>query len=326
MEGKTLFITGASGSLGGALIKKYLEKNKIICYSRDDQKHWNMTMKYKSNNLSFIMGDVRDYYRLEMAILRSKPDIIISAAAIKRVDSAESELEECMQTNLIGPMNICNCVERNIEVLKNLECVLQISTDKACSPISSYGSTKQLAEKFIIEKAYKNPNISFKCVRYGNIINSNMSIIPILHAHGKDPLIKNFTLTHQDMTRFYMTLEQSCDLIEHAILHADSGDIVVPTLVSMRVIDLFEIFGEIYNKEIKITGLRAGEKMLESLINETQSMSMIKSECGKYYYLKPFYKNICNAEQAMDYNSKINPLNKEQLREYLDTLGMLNKN
>ena len=138
---------------------------------------------------------------------------------------------------------------------------------------------KFIAEKAMIERSYYIKNIKFAVVRYGNVLNSNGSIIPILHEKGKNPDVVEFVLTHKDMTRFVMTLDQSVDLIEHAILYAESGDTVIPKLVSMNLIDLFQIFSEIYNKPVKILdNIRPGEKLLESLINETQSMSMIRDD------------------------------------------------
>jgi len=173
----------------------------------------------------------------------------------------------------------------------------------------------------MIEKSLYIKNIKFITVRYGNILNSRGSLIPILNEQGSDPDVKHFTLTHEKMTRFVMTLDQSVDLIEHAILHGESGDVVIPKIISMKVKDLMEIFSEKYNKPIILGKLRAGEKMLESLINETQAMSMVKGD--NFYYLKPSYKNICIIEQALDYNSAMNPLSKTELREYLTNLNLL---
>jgi UDP-glucose 4-epimerase len=202
-----------------------------------------------------------------------------------------------------------------------------ISTDKACSPINTYGMSKAISEQLMIEKSVLIPNKKFVCVRYGNVLNSRGSIIPLLHKRGKDPNIHNFVLTDENMTRFVMTLEQSVNLIEHAIIHGDSGDIIVSELISMKVKDLLEIFSEKYNKPIIKTGIRPGEKLLESLINETQSLRLIKKE--KYYYIKSIFyckKNeIQNIEsyEIKDYNSKINPLTKEELKMYLNKLNLL---
>jgi UDP-glucose 4-epimerase len=285
-----------------------------------------MGLKYKSDNLRFIIGDIRDQNRVENSLIRENPSIIVIAAALKHIDKCETAVNECIQTNLMGPLNILNAIEKHISVLNNLEAVVFVSTDKACSSVNAYGAAKFIAEKAMIERSFYMKNIKFVVVRYGNVLNSNGSIIPILHEKGKDELVNEFTLTHDDMTRFVMTLDQSVDLIEHAILYAESGDTVIPKLVSLNVKDLFEIFSEIYNKPIKILNqIRPGEKLLESLINETQSMSMIRGsvELGEYTYIKPFYKNIMIPEQSLDYNSKINPMSKPELRQYLLNLKLI---
>ena len=182
---------------------------------------------------------------------------------------------------------------------------------------------KALSETFLVEKANFVKNIKFVNVRYGNVLNSNGSIIPRLHAMGNDDKYKEFYLTHENMTRFVMTLEQSVDLIEYAILNGESGDTVISELVSLKVRDLIELFSEKYNKPIKITGLRPGEKLLESLINESQSGRIKK--VGKYTHIKSVfdYKETIDATSLRDYNSTINPLTKQELNDYLIKLQLL---
>jgi UDP-glucose 4-epimerase len=197
-----------------------------------------------------------------------------------------------------------------------------VSTDKACEPTNVYGMAKALAESAIVEKSLFIKNRNFVNIRYGNVLNSRGSIIPILHEKGNDPEIQEFTLTHKDMTRFVMTLEDSVNLIEYAILNGESGDTIIPKLISMKLNDLMEIFSEKYNKPVIITGLRPGEKMLESLISETQSMRLIKTEKG-YMHIKPPYKNLLITEDIQNYNSKINPLTKEELFTYLNELNLI---
>jgi UDP-glucose 4-epimerase len=181
---------------------------------------------------------------------------------------------------------------------------------------------KALAESAIVEKSLYIKNRKFVNIRYGNVLNSRGSIIPILHEKGNDPSVKEFTLTHEDMTRFVMTLEQSVQLIEYAALHGESGDTVIPKLISLRMIDLIEIFSEKYGKPIKITGLRPGEKMLESLISETQAMRLVKTELG-YMHIKPAYKNLLVTEDVQNYNSKLNPLSKNELKEFINSLKLI---
>jgi len=319
---KKFLLFGGSGSLGNKFIETYVHNNKIVNFSRDENKHWQMSLKYKTDNLSFIIGDIRNYERVESSILREKPDVIIIMAALKHIDRCEFAIEECMQTNFTGSLNVLNAVEKNIDRLKNIESVVFVSSDKACEPTNVYGMSKALAESAIIEKSLLCPSCKFVNIRYGNVLNSRGSIIPILHEKGKDPDVKEFTLTHANMTRFVMTLEQSVKLIEHAILCAESGDIVIPELISMRLVDLIMIFSENYNKPIKISGLRPGEKILESLISETQSMRLVNGDKG-YMYIKPPYKQYISKEVTRNYNSTLNPLNKQELREYLEKLKLL---
>ena len=322
LENKKILLFGGSGSLGNKFIETYINKNTIINYSRDECKHWQMSLKYKTDKLSFIIGDIRDYSRVENAILREQPDIIVIMAALKHIDRCEYAIEECIKTNFIGPLNVLNSIESNIDRLSSLETVVFVSTDKACEPTNAYGMAKALAEAAIVEKSLFINKCKFVNIRYGNVLNSRGSIIPILHEKGQDPEVSEFTLTHNDMTRFVMTLEQSVALIEHAIIYAESGDTVIPELISMKLIDLMEIFSEKYNKPVKITQLRPGEKMLESLISETQSMRLVQGKDG-YMYIKPAYKNIVSSEPVRNYNSFTNPLTKQELTEMLIKYDLL---
>ena len=319
---KHILLFGGSGSLGRQFIETYIKNNTIVNYSRDECKHWEMSLIYNTSNLSFIIGDIRDYNSVENAILRQQPDIIIIMAALKHIDRCEYAISECLQTNCLGPMNVLNSIEKNNDRLTKLECVVMISTDKACEPSNVYGMAKALAESAIVEKSLFIKNRKFVNVRYGNVLNSRGSIIPILHSKGKDPNVTEFTLTHTDMTRFVMTLEQSVELIEYAILHGESGDTIIPQLISLKLIDLMELFSEKYGKPIKVIGLRPGEKMLESLISETQSMRLVNTDSG-YMHIKPPYKALLVIDDIQNYNSKINPLTKQELYDFMKNLELI---
>jgi UDP-glucose 4-epimerase len=219
-------------------------------------------------------------------------------------------------------MNILNAIEANMDRLSSLECVVFVSTDKACEPTNVYGMAKAMAESAMVEKSLYINKCKFVSIRYGNVLNSRGSIIPILHEKGQDPAVTEFSLTHNEMTRFVMTLEQSVALIEHAILHAESGDIVIPELISMNMVDLMAIFSEEYDKPVKVTGLRPGEKMLESLISETQAMRLVQGPDG-YKYIKPPYKNLLVTTDVKNYNSKLNPLSRSELVEYMTQLKLI---
>ena len=320
---KIILIIGGTGSLGYKLTSEYVDNNKIHLLSRDESKHWKMNIEFNNHpNLNFIIGDIRDRQKIKQSIIRVNPHIIIMAAAMKHIDKCEYETNECIQTNIIGNQIVLDEIEYNKKELTNIETVCFISTDKACSPVNLYGMCKAVSETLVIEKSKFIKDIKFICVRYGNVLNSRGSIIPFLHEIGKNKETSHFLLTDKRMTRFVMTLKQSVMLIEHAILYGESGDIVIPTLMSCNINDMFEIFSEYYNKPIKYGELRPGEKMMESLINETQSLRLIKDTTG-YMYIKSAYKNIIIDNDIKDYNSTINPLNKTQLNNYLVSLNLI---
>ena len=322
MKDNIILIFGGSGSLGHKLVDRYLNDNTIYVYSRDESKHWQMSISYKKHpNLNFIIGDIRDFSKVHQSISRFNPDVIIIASALKHIDRCEYETNECISTNLLGTQNVLNVIESLRHDLK-LSKVCFVSTDKACSPVNMYGMCKAASECLMIEKAKYIPKIKFVTVRYGNVLNSRGSIIPKLHEIGKDKQYKKYMITDDRMTRFVMTLEQSVELIQQALEYGESGDVVIPKLISCKIIDLIEIFSEKYDKPIERGELRPGEKLLESLINETQSMRLISGKDG-YMFIKPPYKNIMVENDVKDYNSTLNPLSKADLKQYLLELNLL---
>jgi UDP-glucose 4-epimerase len=322
MNNEKILIFGGTGSLGYELNGRYKDTHILYNFSRDEHKHWKMKLHYKSHpNIRFIIGNVADQHSVEQAILRVQPTVILIASAMKHIDQCELNTGECMRTNVIGVQNIVNAIECHENVLQSLTCVVFISSDKACSPVNMYGLCKAMSEGCIIEKSHYMKNIRFINVRYGNVLNSSGSILPLLHTIGQNNEYKTFTLTSDKMTRFVMTLEQSVNLIEYAILHGESGDTIIPKLVSMKLIDLFELFSEKYNKPIVITGVRPGEKLLESLINETQSGRIVKQ--GEYIHIRSVFRDIISEEPVQDYNSTLNTLTRDELRQYLVHLQLL---
>ncbi len=306
-----LLIFGGTGSLGYHLVKRYKEEYEIYVASRDETKQWEMKMKFPCVNFSIC--DIRDKLKVEHVIHQINPDIIIIASAMKHVDLCEIEINECIQTNILGTKNILECLSSSVFT------VCFVSTDKTCNPVNVYGMSKGISEALMVQYSLNDKNRRYVTVRYGNVLNSRGSIIPILHETGRNPNKKEFNLTHPDMTRFIMTLDQSVDLIDNAINHAESGDIVIPELISMKVKDLVEIFSEMYNKPISITGLRPGEKLLESLINETQSLRIRRGE--KYTYIKP--RQVFDDNLQTDYNSSLNQISKEELKQLLMSLELM---
>ena len=323
INNKKILIIGGTGSLGNEITDRYINNNNIFIISRDETKQWEMKIKYNYNtSLNFIIGDIRDIYKMEQSILRINPNIIIMAAAMKHIDQCEFEINECVNTNFIGIQNVLNIIENNIKNLDNLKSVCFISTDKACSPVNAYGMAKALSECAMIEKSKFIKNIKFVTVRYGNVLNSRGSIIPILHKIGESEKNKEFKITDEKMTRFVMTLSQSVDLIEHAILYGNNGDIVIPKLVSCNIKDMIEIFSELYKKPIINIGLRPGEKLLECLINETQSNRLEYGNDG-YMYIRPSYENKMIDNEIKNYDSTTNTMKKEELLIYLINLKLI---
>lgn len=317
MEDKTILFFGGSGSLGNEFISKFGKKNQIINFSRDECKHWKMEMKY--TNITNIIGDIRNKERVKENIKKTNPDIIIIASALKHIDRCEYASCECIATNITGIRNILNSVDE----LNNLICknIVFISTDKACNPVNLYGMCKAVSEKLMVEKAKSSNDIKYTIVRYGNVLNSRGSIIPFLHNQGKDKNKSAFTLTDKRMTRFIMTLEDSCNLIKYAILYGANGETIIPTIKSMYIKDIFEIFSELYEKPIKVVGLRPGEKLYESLINGTQHLLTYKKN-GYYHILPPYKKPFFNAEQK-DINSNYKLLSINELKALLIELDLI---
>jgi len=327
MNSKIILIFGGTGSLGYEVVSRYINNNTLFNYSRDECKHWKMRLDFNNHpNLHFIIGDIVNSHKVEETITRVKPNIIIIASAMKHIDQCEYNTDQSINTNLLGVKNVLDLIEKHKTSLSGLlETVLFVSSDKACSPINVYGMCKALSETLIIEKSLYVKEFKFVNIRYGNVLNSRGSIIPLLHTIGNDPLKQHFTITNTNMSRFVMTLEQSVNLIEHTILNADTGDTVIPKLISMNIIDLIEIFSEKYSKPVKIIGLKPGEKLLESLVNVSQSARIKLSENGEYTHIKSIFgfNELINEESLTDYNSKINPLSKVELKEYLTNLNIL---
>jgi FlaA1/EpsC-like NDP-sugar epimerase len=317
-------IFGGSGSLGTTLINRLCTNsdNIVYVYSRDESKHWALKNKFnKFSNLFFIIGDIRDKDRIRKELLKINPHHVIIASALKHVDICELAPSESIQTNIIGPQNVVDVVEEENRNLSKLETVLMVSTDKACSPINVYGMSKSIAERVVLEKARHIHHIKFCAVRYGNVLESRGSIIPLfLHqAKNQDKL----TVTHRDMTRFVMTLDESVDLILNCIVNSNSGELFVPRLPSMKIMDLAEIFSEKYNTPIEVTGIRSGEKFHEAMINETESIKTV--DMWTYFIVHPSWSAEIFSDKMFQYDSTVDLMTKEQLKTFLEEKGYLNK-
>jgi UDP-N-acetylglucosamine 4,6-dehydratase/5-epimerase len=282
-ENKTVLITGGTGSLGKALTKEIFAKHpkvrKLIIFSRDEQKQFQMAQEYPVSEypqIRFFIGDVRDRDRLIRAF--RGVDYVIHAAAMKHVHIAEYNPEECVKTNVDGARNVIDaCLETSVER------VVALSTDKACAPINLYGATKLASDKlFVAANNIKGANpIRFSVVRYGNVMGSNGSVIPFfLHRKKTDGILP---ITVESMTRFNISLKGGVDMVMHALEHAWGGEIFIPKIPSYKITDVANAIGP--ECEHPVIGIRPGEKIHEEMI--TSSDSFFTYDLGRYYVIVP---------------------------------------
>lgn len=282
LNGKSILITGGTGSLGRAFIARVLRDwpkvERLVIFSRDEQKQFEMAQDFPHDKfpmIRFFIGDVRDYARLVRAL--SGIDYVIHAAAMKHVPIAEYNPDECVKTNINGAENLIRaCLENKVEK------VVALSTDKAAAPINLYGATKLVSDKlFIAANNIKGDRkITFSVVRYGNVMGSNGSVIPFFLKKRKDGILP---ITHPEMTRFNITLEGGVNMVLHALDTAWGGELFVPKLPSYRILDVAEAIGPECEKPV--IGIRPGEKIHEEMI--TSSDSFYTYDLGSYYAILP---------------------------------------
>ena len=259
MKNKTILITGGTGSLGKALIKRLKNSNKIIVYSRDEGKQ---ALIFGNNpEIVRVIGDVRDYNKLNVTLQRHKVDYIIHTAALKRIDDMEWHPDECIKTNINGSENVARAALSN-GVKK---CIL-VSTDKACQPVNVYGSSKFIAERIFTNYDYHSTNTIFASVRYGNVIASRGSFVPLFMDWIK------IKVTSEEMTRFLFTLDDAVDAVLGALENSQGGEVFVPQINSYTLPVCIEALEKILNKKsnTEIMGLRPGEKLHEDMLAETE--------------------------------------------------------
>lgn len=281
-KNKSILITGGTGSLGKALTHHIVNKcegvKRVVIFSRDEQKQFEMAQQYPSHlypQIRFFIGDVRDYDRLKRAF--KGIDYVIHAAAMKHVPIAEYNPMECVKTNIMGAENIINAA-----IDTQVERVVALSTDKAAAPINLYGATKLASDKlFVAANNIRGANpIKFSVVRYGNVMGSNGSVIPFFIKKRKEGKLP---ITDPNMTRFNISLQGGVDMVMHALEHAWGGEIFVPKIPSYRILDIAEAIGPECEKPI--VGIRPGEKVHEEMI--TSSDSFYTYDLGKYYAILP---------------------------------------
>ena len=282
LNNPNILITGGTGSFGKAfiseVISKYPNLSKIAIYSRDELKQWEMQQQFprdKYPNLRFFLGDVRDKDRLTRAL--EQIDIVIHSAALKQVPAAEYNPMEFIRTNILGAENLIQAALDN-----NVKKIIALSTDKAAAPINLYGATKLCSDKLFIaaNNIVGNRDLTFSVVRYGNVMGSRGSVIPFFLKEAKNGILP---LTHKDMTRFNITLNEGVNMVLWAIENSKGGEIFVPKLPSYRVVDLAEAIGP--NCEKKFNGTRPGEKIHEEMITTSDSPNTF--DLGKYYAIVP---------------------------------------
>jgi UDP-N-acetylglucosamine 4,6-dehydratase len=280
---KSILITGGTGSLGQALVKYILESrneefSKIIVYSRDEQKQYQMSLEFPENKypqMRYFIGDVRDLSRLTMAM--KGVDCVIHAAAMKHVPIAEYNPMECIKTNINGAENVINAALES-----GVKKVVALSTDKACAPINLYGATKLASDKLFVAAnniTGWNP-ITFSVVRYGNVMGSNGSVIPYFLKKKTEGVLP---ITDSKMTRFNISLEGGVNMVMHALDNAWGGEIFIPKIPSYNILDVANAIGPECEKPI--IGIRPGEKIHEEMI--TSSDSYYTWDLGKYYTILP---------------------------------------
>ena len=271
-KGKSVLVTGGTGSFGRAFVSKALknfpEIRRLIVFSRDELKQFEMAQAFPVDRypaVRFFIGDVRDAPRLRRAI--EGVDYVVHAAAMKQVPTAEYNPFECIKTNVIGAQNLIEaCLDFSVKR------VVALSTDKAAAPINLYGATKLCSDKLFVaaNNIAGGRDISFSVVRYGNVMGSRGSVIPFFleqRASGVLPI------TDPDMTRFNITLSEGVDLVLWALAHGEGGDIFVPKIPSYRIMDLAEAIGP--NCRYPIIGIRPGEKIHEEMITQSDSLNTV---------------------------------------------------
>jgi len=280
LDGKVVLITGGTGSFGQEFAKKILaghNPHKVIIYSRDEYKQYMMHKKFEAyeERLRFFLGDIRDKSRLLRAF--EGVDYVVHAAALKQVPALEYNPTEAVNTNVMGADNIVDAaIDRGVKK------VVAISTDKAVNPINLYGATKLVAEKiFVAANAYGGGRVKFSAVRYGNVMGSRGSVVP-LFVNLKNRGIKEFPITDERMTRFWITLGEGVELVIRALKEAEGGEIFVPKIRSTRIVDLAKAIEP--SCTFKFTGIRPGEKLHESLISCDEARN-VKEFDGIYVVL-----------------------------------------
>jgi FlaA1/EpsC-like NDP-sugar epimerase len=339
LEGRRVVVTGGTGSLGKVLVKRILSgehgaPESVVVFSRDEAKQNDMRLAYLHRRvttdeviydnfrhvLEFRIGDVRDYS--DVCGVVKNADIVVNAAALKQVPTCEYFPGQAVLTNCLGALNICRAISENGYPV---ETVVGISTDKACKPVNVMGMSKAIQERILIAANIETPRTRFIAVRYGNVLASRGSVIPLFHEQIRrgGPV----TVTAPEMTRFLLSLDQAVDLVFAAIASAGRGETWIPICASTSILRLANaLIGE-RNVEIEITGARPGEKMHEVLISEEEIRHVRRS--GDYFVIEPMLPELAPADKRGDgplrneYTSADHTLSVEDTARLLSKHGLL---
>ena len=323
-KNKTLLITGGTGSFGNAVLNKFIDSdiNEIRIFSRDEKKQDDMRRKFQNDKIKYFIGDVRDENSIDQAM--KGVDFVFHAAALKQVPSCEFYPMEAVKTNIIGTENMLNSAIRN-----NVEKVICLSTDKAVYPINAMGVSKSLMEKVFVAKSRISTKTKIIGTRYGNVMASRGSVIPLFYDQIKNN--NSITITDPNMTRFMMTLQNAVDLVLYAFKNGKTGDIFVQKAPSTTIGELAETMREIFksNSEIKNIGIRHGEKIHETLLSQEERI--VSEDLGNYFripadnrdlnYDKYFSKGV-KSPNYKEFNSfNTIRLKKQELINLLASIG-----
>ena len=287
LNNKSILVTGGTGSFGKKFVQTVLERypkiKKLVIFSRDELKQYEMMLKFEKKNyksLRFFLGDVRDKDRLSIAL--NDIDYVVHVAALKQVPAAEYNPFEFIKTNVVGSNNLIECC-----INKNVKKVIALSTDKAAAPVNLYGATKLCADKLFIaaNNIVGKKKISFSVVRYGNVMGSRGSVIPLFMNKKKN---EPFKITNPNMTRFNITLQHGVDFVLYCLENSLGKEIFVPKLSSYNIIDIANAIDK--KAKIKIIGIRPGEKLHEELITFSDSFNTL--EARNFYIILPKLKNF----------------------------------
>jgi FlaA1/EpsC-like NDP-sugar epimerase len=312
IKNKKILIIGGTGALGKTLVNKYYNNNEIIVLSRDEHKHYFLKKDYPKINS--MIGDVKDKSSIKNCLMRFKPEIVINTAALKHVPICEDDPFESVKTNIIGHQNLIE----SINEVGDVETLIFVSTDKACNPINVYGMCKAISEKIYVEYAKQRNIPKVVLVRYGNVLESTGSVIPFFKS-----LLENnseyLPITHFEMTRFLLTLEQATDLIDWAYdFDGSHGKIAIPKIKSLKVTDVANELKKFYKKnvELKDIGIRPGEKLHEEMISAEE---WLRTEEHKNFLIGN--KNIRNERKS--YNSYESLMNSSEAYDFLKDSGVI---